>query len=95
LRALPTGSLFVPRGTGNRHLGHRVFDASDLLKRAPQRWSPAQLGGESSSRWALDMSGDFDGDGGKDILTSAFEPFSGTEPRSAVYLIPNTPKTPD
>jgi hypothetical protein len=88
-----TGRLYVLRGTGTRLTGQRALDARDELTRGLSAWTPQF--GHLDVGAAFGMNGDVDGDGSKDILTSALAPNAGSGLVPAVYLVPGTPKTPD
>ncbi len=89
------GAMYVLRGGSERLRGTFEVDDAELLMVGPKPpellepppvWSTAVTGyGLGAS---LSMSGDIDGDGSCDIVSSS--PSAG-----AVYLIPSTPRSPD
>ena len=90
----PTGALYVVRGTGYRQLGTYALKPTDLLMKGPLAGAQDQNSPQSGLGTTLSMSGDVDGDGGRDILTSSPGAIVSAQSLGAVFLLPSTPKTP-
>jgi hypothetical protein len=90
----PAGALYVIRGTGSRALGEYHLNEGNLLLRGPKAGAPAGDPYDSGLGWTLSMTGDVDGDGGRDILTSSPGAITSAQSLGAVFLVPSTPRMP-
>ena len=91
---LPTGALYVVRGTGTRAFGTYRLREENLLLRGPVAGGRSEEVSDSGLGTTLSMTGDVDGDGALDILTSAPGAILSAQSLGAVFLIPSTRKTP-